>query len=194
MTNGRAQKIDPSGAVAADLGVIPSRLGTEPLMPLNVLRPEVIRPALGSGWISYAYWNNNSGYPISTFSTTWVVPPVPVTQSGQTIFLFNGIQNTTMIYQPVLQWGPSGAGGGNYWSVASWYAAGQGGHSFYSASVPVNVGQTLVGIMTLTGQSTSGFTYNCEFQGIANTSLPIQNVQQLTWAAETLEAYGVPNR
>ncbi len=33
------------------------------------------------------------------------------------------------------------------------------------------------------------FDYNCEFEGIANTSLPIQNVQELTWCCETLEAY-----
>ncbi|MBV8096632.1 MAG: hypothetical protein JO110_25990 [Acetobacteraceae bacterium] len=191
MTNGRVQKIHPSGAMVADLGEIPSRPGPGPLMPRNVFPPEAIRPALGSGWIAYAYWSNNTGHPISSFSTTWVVPPVPATQSGQTIFLFNGIQNSTMIYQPVLQWGPSAAGGGNYWSVASWYADGQNGQAFHTTLVRVNVGQTLIGIMTLTGQSASGFTYNCEFQGIANTSLPIQNVQQLTWAAETLEAYSV---
>ena len=45
-----------------------------------------------------------------------------------------------MIYQPVLQWGVSAAGGGNSWAVASWYADGQGGHSFYSQLVPVNEG------------------------------------------------------
>jgi len=36
-----------------------------------------------------------------------------------------------------------------------------------------------------------GFSYNCEFQGIANTGLPIQNVQELTWCIQTLEAYGI---
>jgi hypothetical protein len=175
--------------MVADLRQIPLRPGREPLMPMNVFRPEAISPALGSGWITYAYWNNNTGQPISSFSTTWVVPPVPATQSGQIIFLFNGIQNSTMIYQPVLQWGKSQAGGGNFWAVASWYADGQAGPAFHSTPVPVNVGQTLVGIVTLIGQSASGFTYNCEFQGIANTSLAIANVQQLTQAVETLEAY-----
>ena len=29
------------------------------------------------------------------------------------------------IIQPVLQWGPSCAGGGNYWSIASWYVWGK---------------------------------------------------------------------
>ena len=67
---------------------------------------------------------------MSRLTTEWTVPPAPATQNGQTIFLFPGIQNSTMIYQPVLQWGPSAAGGGNYWAVASWYVDGQGGHSF----------------------------------------------------------------
>jgi hypothetical protein len=189
--DGHAQKIHPNGTVAADFEQIPSRPGPHPLMPTSVFVPEEIKPALGSGWIAYAFWSNNTGHPISSFSTTWVVPPAPATQSGQVIFLFNGIQNSTMIYQPVLQWGPSAAGGGNYWSVASWYADGQGGSAFHTSPVRVSPGQTLVGVMTLTSQSGSGFTYNCEFQGVANTSLPIQNVQQLTWCAETLEAYGV---
>jgi hypothetical protein len=96
-----------------------------------------------------------------------------------------------MIYQPVLQWGGSAAGGGNYWAVASWYADGQSGQSFYSQLVQVNAGDVLVGVMTLTGQSPNGFSYNCDFQGIANIGLPIQNVQELTWCIETLECYSI---
>jgi hypothetical protein len=151
-------------------------------------------PGLGTGWITYAGWTNNTGQPVSLFKTSWVVPPAPATQSGQVVFLFSGIQNSTMIYQPVLQYGVSAAGGGNYWAVASWYADGQSGHSFYSSLVRVNPGDTLVGVMTLTGQSAAGFSYNCEFAGIADASLPIANVEQLTWCIETLEAYGIEAR
>jgi hypothetical protein len=120
-----------------------------------------------------------------------VVPPASATDHGQTIFLFNGIQNSTMIYQPVLQWGPSAAGGGSYWAVASWYVDGQGGVAFHSNLVSVNPGDVLVGVMRQTGQSGSQFSYACEFVGIANTSLPISNVEELTWNIETLEAYGI---
>ena len=187
----RIQKMRADGTMAADLGAIPIKPGPGPLMPRNVVVPRLMEPALGSGWITYAGWTNNSGHPISSFRTTWVVPPNPATSSGQLIYLFNGIQNSTMIYQPVLQWGNNGAFGGNYWVVASWYADGQGGQAFHTSPVRVSVGQVLTGIMTLTSQSAAGFTYNCEFQGIANTSLPIQNVQELTWCAETLEAYSV---
>ena len=51
---------------------------------------------------------------------------------GQTIFLFNGIEpgDFSHILQPVLQWGPSAAGGGASWSVASWYVG--GGNAFHT--------------------------------------------------------------
>src|SRR5208282_5843685 len=163
----------------------------EPLMPRALALPPGPVPAFGSGWITNGSWTNNTGTPVSVFSTQWVVPPTPATQSGQLIFLFNGIQNSTMIYQPVLQWGVSAAGGGNYWAVASWYADGQSGHAFHSSLVQVSPGRVLTGIMTETAQSASGFSYNCQFSGIPNTSLPIQNVQQLTWCVETLECYGL---
>src|SRR5262249_52307958 len=60
--------------------------------PVAAARPETV-PALGSGWIAYAYWNNGTGQSISSFKTTWKVPPSPSTNAGQIIYLFNGIQN-----------------------------------------------------------------------------------------------------
>lgn len=126
-----------------------------------------------------------------SFRTTWTVPPAPSTNSGQTIFLFNGIENATMIYQPVLQWGPSAAGGGNFWTVASWFADGSGGPAFHSPLRRVNAGTVLVGEITLTGQTATRFNYRCRFQGIPFTTLPIQNVNELRWCIETLEAYNL---
>lgn len=190
---GRLQKYDQSGNMVADLGDYPQATGTAPLMPGQTARTPgtAAVPGMATGWVVYAYWNNGTGKPITSFKTTWIVPPAPATHSGQVIFLFNGIQNSSMICQPVLQWGVSAAGGGNYWAVASWYVDGQGGPAFHSPLVQVSIGQTLVGIMTLSGQSGGLFSYNCEFQGIAGASLPIQNVQELTWCAETLECYGL---
>jgi Repeat of unknown function (DUF346) len=185
------RNLDAEGKVLADFGAIEARVQGVPLMPLNVSHPPRPAPAFGTGWITFASWTNSTGSPVSSFSTQWVVPPAPIAEDGQVIFLFNGIQNETMIYQPVLQWGVSAAGGGNYWAVASWYADGQGGQAFHTDLVRVNPGDLLTGVMTLTGQSGGNFSYNCEFNGIANTSLPIQNVQQLTWCVETLEAYGI---
>jgi len=148
--------------------------------------------ALGSGWIAYAYWNNGTGNSITSFTTSWVVPPAPSTVSGQTIFLFNGIQNYGNNYgilQPVLQWGVSAAGGGSYWAVSNWYVT-SGGQASYTPLVQVASGRTLTGVMTLTGQSGSGFSYTSAFQEIG-TTLTVQNIAELLWCNETLEAYGV---
>jgi hypothetical protein len=189
--NDRLRALDVSGGILADFGTLARKDGAEPLMPGNVVHPPGRLPAMGSGWITNANWTNRTGAPLSSFATTWVVPQAPSTQSGQTVFLFNGVQNSTNIYQPVLQWGASAAGGGNYWAVASWYVDGQSGPTFHSNLVNVNSGDLLVGIITLTQQSGSNFSYNCQFRGIANTALPIQNVQELTWLFETLECYGI---
>jgi hypothetical protein len=152
-----------------------------------------IAPALGSGWITYAYWNNGTGNTITSFKTTWAVPDDPATREGQTIFLFNGIQNYGQnfgILQPVLQWGASAAGGGPFWSVASWYVT-SGGQAFHTPLIPVLAGEILTGIMTLTGEDNGLFSYTSEFLGIEGTTLPIQNIAELLWCNETLEAYGV---
>lgn len=150
-------------------------------------------PALGSGWIAYAFWSNGTGTPLSSFRTSWRVPEAPQSQDGQTIFLFNGIQNGGAnfgILQPVLQWGPSAAGGGAYWSVASWYVT-EGGQAFHTTLVRVSSGDALVGVMTLTGSSGGSFDYVSQFAGIAGTLLTMQGIAELTWCNETLEAYSV---
>ena len=189
LTDGRLQKLDPSRRVLADFGAI--RLPPKDMLFMPHQEVPKLRkvPGLGEGWIVNSGWSNNTGNPITSFSTTWIVPAPPTTQSGQLIYLFNGIQNSAMIYQPVLQWGNNGAFGGNYWVVASWYADGQSGAAYHTQPVQVNPGDVLVGIMTLTNQSGTSFDYNCEFQGIAQTSLPFQNIPELGWCCETLEAY-----
>lgn len=151
-------------------------------------------PALPAGWQTYAWWDSGS-QAITYFKTDWTVPPAPAASSGQTVFLFNGIQNTGAnfgILQPVLQWGISAAGGGTYWAVASWYVT-SSGHAFHSNLVRVNTGAKLVGIMTQTGVSGANHNYESTFQGIAHTTLPVANIAPLHWANETLEAYSMAN-
>lgn len=104
-STGSIRNLDADGNVLADFGVIAAKPEGAPLMPLNVSHPARPAPAFGSGWITYASWANSSGSPVSSFSTQWIVPPPPIAEDEQVIFLFNGIQNSTMIYQPVLQWG-----------------------------------------------------------------------------------------
>ncbi len=179
-----------SGERLADLGVVRPKPAGQPLMPANTVVPKLAAPALGSGWIADLSWNRPST-PISSFSTTWTVPPAPSTDSGQLIYLFNGLQSSTMIYQPVLQWGNNGSFGGSYWCVATWYADGQGGVANHSVPVTVNSGDVLVGVMNLTGQSTLGFSYSGLFQGIANSEYDLTNVPEMWQAVLTLECYGM---
>lgn len=148
--------------------------------------------ALPNGWQTYAWWDSGA-HSITYFLTDWTVPPAPATSHGQTIFLFNGIQNTGANYgilQPVLQWGTSAAGGGTYWAVASWYVT-SGGQAFHTNLVRVNPGTKLKGIMTQTGSSAGKYDYSSTFQGIANTTLPVTKIAPLHWANETLECYGL---
>ena len=87
-------------------------------------------------------------------SGEWYVPSPP-SFNGGTIFLFNGIAPTAQdwILQPVLQYGPSAAGGGNFWAIAAWFV-GSGG-AWHSPLVGVNPGDTLYG---KTWQTATGST------------------------------------
>ncbi|KAJ7732984.1 hypothetical protein B0H16DRAFT_171935 [Mycena metata] len=146
---------------------------------------------LETGWITYASWLNTGSSPISSFTTTWTVPPVPATNHDQTIFLFNSIEPNAgdAILQPVLQYGPSAAGGGAFWAVATWYL--DSSNTFFTTPVRTSAGATLNGVITLTSSSGSSFNYVSSFSNIAGTSLTVTGAAQLTWATETLEAYGV---
>jgi hypothetical protein len=155
---------------------------------------EAINPQpITDQWIIYAGWNNNSGKPISSFTTNWLVPNPPVSQDNQLLYLFNGLENASndVILQPVLQWGSSPIGGGNYWAIANWYVGAPGsGLAFHSPLIPVNTGVLLQGVMTLTSQQGNSFSYKSSFTGYA-TDLPVNNVDELVWAVETLECYGL---
>ncbi|KAJ6474967.1 hypothetical protein C8R45DRAFT_1103092 [Mycena sanguinolenta] len=143
------------------------------------------------GWIAFAWWLNPGLAPIASFRTTWEVPPVPETDHGQTVFLFNALQpNGSSILQPVLQYGPSGAGGGSFWAVATWHVD-DAGNAFFTPLVPVSPGQTLNAIITLTNTDGTTFDYNAQFTNVPGTAMNLTGVPQLTFAAETLEAYRV---
>jgi hypothetical protein len=148
-----------------------------------------------NAWIENSQWTNTSGKPIVYFKTKWVVPPPPAKNDGQVIFLFNGLQQTPSgpyILQPVLQWGVSAAGGGNYWSVTNWYVDGQSGQAIWGALAKVKPGHVLEGIMTLMSQTGSLFSYGSSFIGFPATSdLVVQDIDELGWACETLECYGL---
>ena len=143
-----------------------------------------------SGWVAYAYWYN-TGSPINYFTTDWVVPPAPRTYRRQTVFLFNSIEPASgnAILQPVLQYGPSAAGGANYWAVASWYVVGT--TAYHTSLVRVNPGQVLRGIISLTSITSGKYNYATYFSNVGGTTLTLSGSPQLVWATETLESYNV---
>jgi len=155
-------------------------------------------PDLGSGWITYGWWLNNSGSPISQLSTQWTVPPEPQNNAGkQTIFLFNGIENASKneIVQPVLQWGVSAAGGGNHWAVTNWHVDSSGHVSCPNRPLQrVFPGDTLTGIVSLVSQNAGSFSYRSSFAEYPDLDLDVGAIDELVWVSATLEAYQVSQR
>ncbi|KAJ7717181.1 hypothetical protein B0H14DRAFT_2643680 [Mycena olivaceomarginata] len=138
------------------------------------------------------YYNNDA--PIGSFQTTWSVPNAPPANTGQTLFLFNSIEPASFdgIMQPVLQWGGSAAGGGQFWAVASWYI--YPGGTFFTPLVTVSTGQSLHGAIGLVGVNGNAFSYLCQFVNVGGTALEVDGGEQLVWSTLTLEAYGVTGR
>ena len=103
VAEGRMRHVTRAGELLRDVGPVPPHEQGVPLMPANVVHPPGQSPDFGTGWITFA--NFQSGTPLKSFLTTWVVPGAPQTRNGQLVYLFNGLQNSSMILQPVLQWG-----------------------------------------------------------------------------------------
>jgi len=152
---------------------------------------------LNEGYVAYSDWKNTASSPISTFSTSWTVPPLPTHSDGQVLYIFNGLvpDSTYAILQPVLQYGVSEAGGGAYWTVASWFVDDATDNVYYTPLFKVSAGQDLTGVMKLVETTGSGssttYHWNCAFTGISSTSLTISTTYLLDWAYEALEIYYV---
>ena len=196
---GRMQGVDASDKPVADYGSIP-RDGENPALtpgyalPPGIETPEGSEPtsSFGRGWITFAYWRNEGNEPISSFRSTLRVPPEPETRSEQTVFLFLAMQDPIpMTLVPALQWGPSAAGGGEYWSVASWYVGGTSGAVFHGEVVPVNTGDELTAFVNLERRQRAHFDYRCGFEGLNDADLPVYHVRELSRCGEVLAAYGI---
>ncbi|KAF8954358.1 hypothetical protein BDZ97DRAFT_1758342 [Flammula alnicola] len=158
--------------------------------PSHVVEPR----AISTGYVAYTYFTNNSvANPISSFSSSWTVPPVPKTNHNQLLYLFSALTPVSddAILQPVLQYGTSGAGGGNYWATASWYLV--GASTYHTTLVPVSTGATMNGVLTLqkTFATAGGTTYqyNAQFTHSPYTTITVNTTEQLNWAWEALEIY-----
>jgi hypothetical protein len=150
--------------------------------------------SLGPGWVQFAGWQNESGKLLTHYSCVLTVPSPPQEQGKQVIFLFPGLQtganDGTELYQPVLQWGPSAAGGGLYWSVSCWYA--HKGRLVYSSLMRVSENDRLVCTVERVEKNDLGSRWMCtaedELSG-SKTQLPVIGEVVLGWCNTTLEAY-----
>ncbi len=152
--NGEREQLPPCAYPRLDLHtrkpIVPSAAGT---------------PATINGWVEASDWSTQT--PLGSLGAIFPVPSPPVV-TGATDFFFPGSEPSdgSTILQPVLQYGPSAAGGGNYWSVASWFCC-PAGWSTHSTLVNVNAGDSLSGVMTST---CSGGTCNWNITTIDQTS------------------------
>jgi hypothetical protein len=141
------------------------------------------------GWITWAYCQVYVLNPnVTYFSSEYLVPDQPKKYSDQLLYLFSGLMGVNGIIQPVLQWGVSPAGGGDYWSICNWYVS-SNGQFFYDSLIKVNTGTRLKSVIKLTATSDSLFCYNSSFEGYPG--LQVDNISQLMIPSIALEGYNV---
>ena len=150
----------------------------------------------GNGWVEDSNWHVSlkKGDNIEWIQGEWAVPSAPKS-TGATIFLFNGVEPKSgkWIMQPVLQYGPSAAGGGNYWTMASWLV---GSSVYVSSLTTVHAGDVLVGTTDETSVASGKLTYLIDAYDStsgADSNLTIHSKGiQWSWAFEgVLEAYNM---
>jgi len=139
------------------------------------------------GWIVYAEMNGNN---FTQFNGTWKVPEAPVVYSNQTVFLFTGLEDTEgdEIIQPVIQYGPSDAGGGGYWTAASWWVT-SSGNALFSTLTKCNAEDEIFGYMV--SKKAGSWVIGTIINGKTATILTVNNVGVQTFASTTLEAYSI---
>jgi hypothetical protein len=162
---------------------------------------EPLAPAThGDGWQVYVH--QDVGDNVTALLGVWPVPPAPQEQA-QTLFTFTGLQNIDWvppqpqpdqpfdIIQPVLQYGYSAAGGGDYWTIASWYVT-LTNDVLYSELERVSEGDVIFGNMTWVADST-WFIDSVNQANNKHSSLTVhrQLLKTQPWTYVTLEVYDV---
>ncbi|KAF4611241.1 hypothetical protein D9613_006479 [Agrocybe pediades] len=185
--------------IAADGSIIHSATTSKKIStrPKITGTPTSVAPrTLESGYVAYSYWHNTDNTTngnIATYSTTWTVPPTPQRKDGQIIYIFNGLIPASFdgILQPVLQFGSTPAGGGNYWAVASWYLVGS--QTYYTVPAQVKAGQSLTGVMSLMSTTLNGPTvsyhWKSVFTSVPSTAFTLSTTEVFNYAYEALEIY-----
>eukprot|EP00128_Syssomonas_multiformis_P005494 Colp12_sorted_trinity150504_noHs@33154 len=126
-----------------------------------------------SGWISYTGYQHTAEY--GGMTSQWTVPaapksPVPLLT---TLFFFNGMEeqlhNTSVIIQPVLQYGHSGCGGGSKWTFASYIVSGAG-RAYCGKMYGAQTGDVIQGDMNRQGRTWTVVTKNLRTNQVSTVS------------------------
>ncbi|WP_189083086.1 hypothetical protein [Mangrovihabitans endophyticus] len=135
--------------------VRPGKAG--PTSPAVRAAPDQAVPT-SNGWMISTWWNAPTW--LRRLYVNYAVPTAPHV-NGSTTFLFSSFEPSggNAIIQPVLTYGPSASGGGNYWYITSWYV--WGGNSVYGSNVRVSPGDTIWGAME--GNSCNSDGRNCHW-------------------------------
>jgi hypothetical protein len=153
-------------------------------------------PGTGNGWVE-AGWAYSTQTQFTHMSAgSWIVPANPTLNQGQTIFFFPSLTNDNSIIQPVLQWGPSVAGGGAFWAYANWWVVGTT-TKFVSVLQTASPGDTMIGSLDMTYLAATYQYWTITAQD-ASHGTTTSNSVEITEAdpfnaaqSGVLEAYGV---
>jgi hypothetical protein len=156
-----------------------------------------------NGYAARATWefdqpsgSKQIGGSIRSFKAFWRVPDPPATESGQTIYLFIGMETgisigNKVILQPVLQWGANDI---KNWSVSTFCVFGTPKDLKLAAvtkAIPVAAGDQLAASIVLQEKVGGAFGYLAEFSGISGSSLYVNLPQELIQVGVALEVYNV---
>jgi hypothetical protein len=104
----------------------------------------VDQPTISHAWVEYAATTTTSSY--GFMYAYWNVPPAPSSNDGQTVYLFNGMEDyndVVTIIQPVLGWNSDYA---SAWGIASWNCC-VTGTAYEATPTPVHSGDLILGYM-----------------------------------------------
>jgi len=102
----------------------------------------------GAAWKAWTEYQDASL--ITNLVSKWKVPVDPQVNSNQILYYWDGVEPTDnqAVLQPVLQWGETPAGGGQYWAMASWFVSATHG-AFFSNLILVDNDNTIIGTLTI---------------------------------------------
>lgn len=133
-----------------------------------------------NGWIEEAHWW--SPRDMRQFGASFHVPAPPRIYTGQLIYLFPALEtdNGDSIMQPVLQYGPNGWFGGQYWSFASWAGGAEWNGNYYHSPPKTTIGNPMRGGIWWTNDCRAGgCVWHIQTCGVVCTELAIRTDR--TW-------------